>query len=170
DPTIYDGRFANLGWLQELPKPQTKVTWDNVLLVSPKTARDVGYPDDERDALVNERQSILVDLKYRGRTTRVPLWVIPGHPNGCATLHFGYGRERGGHIASPPGGSVGVNVYPLRFSDAMSGGGGAEISRVNSGPYPVACTQEHQAIDVSVIGDRGIIHSATFAEYESNPF
>src|SRR5438105_2016989 len=76
DPTLYDGRFANNGWLQELPKPQTKVTWDNVLLVSPKTAIDIGYGDKEREALVNERRTMLVDLKYRGRTLRVPLWVI----------------------------------------------------------------------------------------------
>src|SRR6266550_2053337 len=62
DPTIYDGRFANLGWLQELPKPQTKITWDNVLLISPRTANDLNYHDAERDALVNERQTILVDL------------------------------------------------------------------------------------------------------------
>ena len=170
DPTIYDGRFANIGWLQELPKPQTKIVWENVLLVSPKTANDIGYHDKERDALVNEKQTILVDLNYRGRTTRVPLWVIPGHPDGCATLHFGYGRERGGRIASPANGTIGVNVYPIRFSDAMSGGGGAQISRADAGPYFMACTQEHQSLDPSVIGDRGIIHSATFAEYQSNPY
>ena len=172
DPTIYDGRFANLGWLQELPKPHTKVTWDNVLQVSPKTANDLGYHDAERDALVNERQSILVDVKYRGRTVRVPLWVVPGHADGCATLSFGYGREHGGHIASPPNASVGVNVYPLRFSDAMTSGGGAEISRASAPAYPVACTQEHQSINLHDVGggDRGIIRSATFAQYQSNPF
>ena len=92
DPTIYDGRFANNGWLQELPKPQTKITWDNVLLVSPKTARDIGYDDKEREALVNERQTILVDPEYRDRSLRVPLWVIPGHADGSATLHYGYGE------------------------------------------------------------------------------
>ena len=166
DPTIYDGRFANLGWLQELPKPQTKVTWDNVLLVSPKTADDIGYGEKERDALVNERHSILVDLKYRGKTIRVPLWVIPGQADGCAMLTFGYGREHGGHIAS-----AGVNVYPIRFSDAMSGWAGAEISRVDAPVYPIACTQEHQSINVSEIGgDRGIIREASFAEYQRDPF
>ena len=167
DPTIYDGRFANNGWLQELPKPQTKITWDNVLLVSPKTANDIGFKDDERDALVNERQTILVDLTYRGRTTRVPLWVIPGHADGCATLNFGYGRETGGHIAS----HLGVNVYPLRYSDAMSGGGGAQIARVDTPAYPIACTQEHQSINPKDVGgDRGIIRDTTFPEYQKNPF
>jgi molybdopterin-containing oxidoreductase family iron-sulfur binding subunit len=170
DATIYDGRFANNGWLQELPKPQTKVTWENVLLVSPKTANDLGYSDKERNALVNERQTILVELKYRGQTLRVPLWVIPGHPDGCATLHFGYGRERGGHIAAPGDESVGVNVYPIRFSDAMSGGAGAEISRTRERPHKIACTQEHQSLNLrDVGGDRGIIRAATFEEYQKNP-
>jgi MoCo/4Fe-4S cofactor protein with predicted Tat translocation signal len=171
DPTIYDGRFANSSWLQELPKTQTKITWDNVLLVNPKTANDIGYSDSERDGLVNERHTILVDLTYRGRTLRVPLWVIPGHPDGCATLHFGYGRQTGGHVASPPEGAVGVNAYPIRFSDAMSGGGGAQVVRVNAPTYPIACTQEHQSVNLKDIGgDRGIIREATFSEYQKNPY
>jgi molybdopterin-containing oxidoreductase family iron-sulfur binding subunit len=63
-----------------------------------------------------------------------------------------------------------VNVYPLRFSDAMNGGGGAHIVRVNAAPYPIACTQEHQSLNVrDVGGDRGIIRAATFEEYQRNP-
>ncbi|HYS53639.1 MAG TPA: TAT-variant-translocated molybdopterin oxidoreductase [Thermoanaerobaculia bacterium] len=180
DPTIYDGRFASSGWLQELPKPQTKITWDNVLLVSPKTAREVGYDDKERDALVNERHTILVDLKYHGQSLRLPLWVIPGHPDGAATLHFGNGRKRGfmhqpetllgGSYETSPEGMVGVNVYPVRFSDALGGEGGAQIVRVNEPPYPIACTQEHQSINIKDLhGDRKIIHAGTFEEYQKNP-
>jgi molybdopterin-containing oxidoreductase family iron-sulfur binding subunit len=170
DPTIYDGRFANNGWLQELPKPQTKITWENVLLVSPKTARDIGYTDQQREAFVNERQTILVDLKYRGRTLRMPLWVIPGHPDGCGTLYFGYGRERGGRVATPAEETVGVNVYPIRFSDALHGGGGAQIVLTRESPYRIACTQEHQSLNVSDLhGDRGIIRQASFEEYQRNP-
>jgi MoCo/4Fe-4S cofactor protein with predicted Tat translocation signal len=171
DPTIYAGRFANQGWLQERPKPKTKVTWDNVLQVSPKTANDLGFKDSELDPLINERTTLLADLKYRGRTLRVPLWPVVGHPDGVATLAFGYGREHGGHIASPADGRVGVNVYPLRFSDAMSGGGGAEISRANAPAYPIACTQEHQSININETGgDRGIIRETTFADYQRDPF
>ena len=180
DPTIYDGRFANNGWLQELPKPQTKIVWDNVLLVSPKTARDIGYQDKERDAFVNERQTTLVDLEYRGRTLRVPLWVIPGYPDGAATLHFGYGRPHrsiqvehmlGGYYETMPAGTVGVNVYPIRFSDGLGGGGGAKITRVQGEPpYIIACTQEHQSINLKDIGgDRKIIHAGTFEEYRKDP-
>ena len=180
DPTIYDGRFAGSGWLQELPKPQTKITWDNVLLVSAKTASDIGYDEKERGAMVNERHTILVDLKYRGQSLRVPLWVIPGHPDGAATLHFGNGRKRGfvhqpetllgGSYETSPEGRVGVNVYPIRFSDALSGGAGAQIVRVDEPPYPIACTQEHQSLNVKDVGgDRKIIHAGTFEEYQKNP-
>ena len=169
DPTIFDGRFANNAWLQELPKPQTKVTWENVLLISPRTADDIGYGEDRRRAYVNERGTILADLTYRGRKLRVPIWILPGHPDGCGTLHFGYGRESSGHVGSPRGQSVGVNAYPMRFSDAMNGGGGAQVVLTSEAPYHIGCTQEHQNINPADIGDRGIIRQATFEEYRQNP-
>ncbi len=170
DPTVFDGRFANNAWLQELPKPQTKVTWENVLLVSPKTADEIGYNEARRAPYANERSTILVDLRYRGQSLRVPLWVVPGHPDGCATLHFGYGRSRGGHVASPKEETVGVNVYPVRFSDAMSGGSGAQIVLTGEPAYPIGCTQEHQSINpADVGGDRGLVRAASFAEYQRNP-
>jgi MoCo/4Fe-4S cofactor protein with predicted Tat translocation signal len=165
DPTIYDGRFANNAWLQELPKPQTKITWDNVLLISQKTARDLGYDDELRASLVNERRTRRVKLTYRGRSIVVPIWVVPGHPDGVGTLHFGYGRERGGKIAA----GTGVNVYPLRFSDALNGGAGAEIELADREAYPIACTQEHQSLNPKDVGDRKIIHAATFSEYHHDP-
>ena len=173
DPTIYDGRFANLGWLQELPKPQSKIVWENVLFVSPKTLTDLGFGESEMAALINEKLTRQVDLTYRGKTVRVPIWPVAGHPDNAATISFGYGREHGGQVATPqPGRGIGVNIYPLRFSDAMSGGGGAQIKPADSGPYTVACTQEHQSINLKDIGggDRGIIRDATIAEYQKNPF
>ena len=171
DPTIYDGRFANNSWLQELPKPQTKICWENVALVSPKTATEIGFDDQTREGLVNERRTVVADLKYRGRTLRVPLWAVPGHPDGTVTITLGYGRRNGGRVASPSEASVGVDVYPIRFSDAMGGGGGAEIALLRESPYPIACTQEHQSINLrDVGGDRGIIRAATFAEYQRNPY
>jgi MoCo/4Fe-4S cofactor protein with predicted Tat translocation signal len=168
DPNILDGRFANNGWLQELPKPQTKITWENVMIVSPKTARDLGLADDRRDALVNEKTTLLADVTYRGTTVRLPLWAFPGHPDGVATVYLGYGRVQGGKVASPKEGNVGVNLYPIRFSDAMNGGGGAQI-KLTGVTYDIACTQEHQSIDPRVVGERGIIRSTTFAEYQRNP-
>jgi MoCo/4Fe-4S cofactor protein with predicted Tat translocation signal len=187
DPNIYDGRFANNAWLQELPKPQTKICWENVALVSPKTAVAIGYDDKRRDDLVNEKQTLIADVKYRGRTLRTPIWVVPGHADGTITMFLGYGRRNGGKIAAPSadtkgmygpdlaafhisGNPLGVDVTPFRFSDALNGGAGAEITLTNLAPYEVACTQEHQSLNPSDVGaDRGIIRAATFEEYRKNP-
>ncbi len=187
DPNIYDGRFANNGWLQELPKPQTKITWENVALISPKTAVAIGYDDKRRDELVNEKQTLIANIRYRGKTLRTPIWVVPGHADNTITMFLGYGRTRGGKLATPSadvsgmlalelapfhlsGGTAGVDVTPFRFADALHGGGGAEIELTSDGPYEIACTQEHQSLNVSDVGeDRGIIRSATFAEYLAKP-
>src|SRR5262249_9086395 len=100
DLTLFDGRFANNGWLQELPKPLTHLTWDNAALVSPTTARKLGLtlpPDNtiggrpgwnggERgQALVN-----VVELKYRDRTVRAPAFVMPGQADDTITVHLGH--------------------------------------------------------------------------------
>src|SRR6202043_3825589 len=85
DPTIYDGRFANNGWLQELPKPITKLTWDNAAFMSPATAH--GFGADTGD---------MVKLTYQGRSLNAPVFVQPGHVSGAVTLHLGYGRTRAG--------------------------------------------------------------------------
>ncbi|MEO8034677.1 MAG: TAT-variant-translocated molybdopterin oxidoreductase [Acidobacteriota bacterium] len=160
DPTIFDGRFANNGWLQELPKPQTKVVWENALLCGPATAEKLGIrPTDD---MINEKTSWLVSLTYRGLTIKVPVWILPGHAPDCVTLSYGYGRQKGGRVAS----GAGVDVYPIRFSDALSGGGGVQISRTAE-EYRVACTQEHQNIEAG--GGREIVRAGTFAEWQKNP-
>ncbi|HEY0142913.1 MAG TPA: TAT-variant-translocated molybdopterin oxidoreductase [Thermoanaerobaculia bacterium] len=167
DPTIYDGRFANNAWLQELPKPQSKITWDNVMLIGPATADKIGFDLDERSSLFNEKQTRFAEVSYRGVTMRLPVWVVPGHAEDVATIYFGYGRERSGKI----GNGVGFNTYPFRFSNALHGGPGARITMSDGAPriYPVACTQEHQSIDPKLVGERGIIRSASFEQYKENP-
>jgi len=178
DPNIYDGRFGNNGWLQELPKPQTKICWENVVLVSPKTAQEIGFTPDVRDPLSNELTTYRALVTYRGRTLDLPLWVLPGHPDETLTVYLGYGRTQGGKITAPqpkfqdeddyPTG--GVNCYTVRFSDAMHFGPGAQIKLKDSKPYAVACTQEHQSLNVKDIGgERGIIRAATIGEFLSNP-
>src|ERR1035441_628331 len=77
DPTIYDGRFANSGWLQELPKPITKLTWDNAAFLSPATAHRLGVQKGD-----------LLKLTYEGRSLNAPVFIQPGHVNGAATLHL----------------------------------------------------------------------------------
>jgi MoCo/4Fe-4S cofactor protein with predicted Tat translocation signal len=163
DPTIYDGRFANNAWLQELPKPQTKIVWENVLLLSPRTADRLHVRPDDSD--VNEKRTFIAKLTFHGVTTEVPVWVVPGHTDDVATICYGYGREHGGRVAN----GTGVNIYPMRFSDAMNGGAGVQIERSDKPLYPIACTQEHQSIDPKLVGERGIIKAATFTEYLRDP-
>jgi len=163
DPTIYDGRFANNGWLQELPKPQTKITWDNVLIVSPKTAAEQKIGPDE--ALINEKTTRLAEVTYRGRKMRLPVWLMPGQPDNVLTIFFGYGRKRAGKIAD----GAGFNTYALRDSDALHHASGVQVSG-SEDTYRVACTQEHQSLNVKETGgERGIIRSASFAEYQKDP-
>ncbi len=95
DPTIYDGRFANNGWLQELPKPITKLTWDNAAFLSPATAHRFGVQNGD-----------MLKLTYDGRSLNAPVFIQPGHVNGATTLHLGYGRthartRRHGHGLQP---------------------------------------------------------------------
>ncbi|HWS73446.1 MAG TPA: molybdopterin oxidoreductase, partial [Thermoanaerobaculia bacterium] len=160
DPTIYDGRFANNGWLQELPKPQTKIVWENVLLVGPATAERLNIRPS--DGMVNEKTTWLVELDYRGQRIEVPVWIIPGQAADTLTLTYGYGREQAGHI----GNDIGVNAYRIRFSDALHGSAGANVRNTNR-DYEVACTQEHQNIELG--GEREIVRAGTFAEWQHNP-
>ncbi|HTC33032.1 MAG TPA: TAT-variant-translocated molybdopterin oxidoreductase, partial [Bryobacteraceae bacterium] len=106
DPTIWDGSFSNNGWLQELPKPQTKMTWDNAVWISPTTAQQKNLNNGD-----------MVELKYQGRTVTGPVWIMPGHANDSATVHLGFGRTFAGHV----GNEVGFNAYLLRTSAEPNG-------------------------------------------------
>jgi molybdopterin-containing oxidoreductase family iron-sulfur binding subunit len=156
DPTIFDGRFANNGWLQELPKPLTKITWDNVVLVSPRTAERLGF-EQTVGTTGGERGRIFVDiveLTYAGVKIRVPVWVAPGHADGAATVLFGYGRTRAGRV----GNGAGFNAYPLRRSDAPWQGAGLMLRKIGS-QYPLACTQYHHSME-----GRDLVRTASLEE------
>jgi MoCo/4Fe-4S cofactor protein with predicted Tat translocation signal len=118
DPSIYDGRFSNNGWLQELPRPLTKVTWDNVALVSPNSAYAIaGVRDNGGSVKGREHYVPKVDLvDQQGRTVRVPLWIMPGQPDGVLTIHLGYGRWLAGRVGSSPDEAVGFDAYKIRTS------------------------------------------------------
>ncbi|HSK71063.1 MAG TPA: TAT-variant-translocated molybdopterin oxidoreductase [Pyrinomonadaceae bacterium] len=153
DPTIYDGRFSNNGWLQELPKPLTKITWDNVALISPRTARDLklNLPKDHNDyaggdlpySFINSKGgnlvSDLVRLNYQGAEILkdVPIWVQPGQPDGVITITLGYGRARAGLIGT----GIGYNAYDVRRSDAPYYGTGSITP--TGGQMHIASTQIH---------------------------
>jgi MoCo/4Fe-4S cofactor protein with predicted Tat translocation signal len=161
DPTILDGRFANNGWLQELPKPITRLTWDNAVMVSPATAdrlKASGAPaaqGGEHGQIVSH----VVELRYRGRTVRGPVFPVAGHPDNCVTVHTGYGRSRAGQLGT----GAGFNANRIRTSDAMWFGGGLEI--VNTGEtYSLACTQYHHLME-----GRGMIRAVTRDELIRDP-
>src|SRR5207248_374350 len=99
DPSIYDGRFANNGWLQELPKPVSKLTWDNVALLSPATARQLGITKK----IGTYGGDIFVDtikITYAGRAVVAPVWITPGQPDNVVTIHLGFGRRLAGRVGN----------------------------------------------------------------------
>ncbi|HEV3218028.1 MAG TPA: TAT-variant-translocated molybdopterin oxidoreductase [Vicinamibacterales bacterium] len=161
DPSVLDGRFANNGWLQELPKPITKLTWDNAVLVSPKTAEmlKVGGVPSMQGGEHGQIVSDVVELRYRGRSVKGAAFVVPGHPDGCATVHLGYGRTRAGQVGS----GTGFNANALRTSDAMSFGPGLQIARTGE-RYSLACTQYHHLME-----GRGQVRAITRDEFVRNP-
>jgi Fe-S-cluster-containing dehydrogenase component len=161
DPSVLDGRFANNGWLQELPKPITRLTWDNAVLLSPKTAGElkVGGTPSMQGGEHGQIISDVVELRYRGRTIKGAVFVVAGHPDLCATVHLGYGRTRAGQVAS----GAGFNANALRTSDAMSFGTGLEIVATGE-RYALACTQYHHLME-----GRGEVRAITRDEFIRNP-
>lgn len=125
DPYIYDGRYASNPWLQELPRPISKLTWDNAVHVSPRTA-----------ARLNLDNQHLVQLKYRDRTVEGSVWISPGQADDSITVHLGYGRTNAG----PVGTGAGFNAYLLRRSDSLWHGDGVEVHPTGK-TYPLATTQ-----------------------------
>jgi molybdopterin-containing oxidoreductase family iron-sulfur binding subunit len=156
DPTVGDGRFANNGWLQELPKPLTKLTWDNAALVSPKTAERLGVSSESTS---RGSRTDLVELRYRGRTVTAPAWIVPGHPDDVVTVHLGYGRRRAGRV----GNGAGFDAYAMRTSDAPWFGGGLEVRRSGE-RYTLACTQDHWSME-----GRAPVRHASLEDYGKNP-
>jgi MoCo/4Fe-4S cofactor protein with predicted Tat translocation signal len=151
DPTVFDGRFANNGWLQELPKPLSKLTWDNAALVGPKTAAALGIKPREgpRGGAHGEIITQKVEISFAdGRKITAPLWVVPGHAESSITLHFGYGRTRGGKAATATApDQVGFNAYDLWTTQAPFFEGGAKVRRVLDSTYTLACTQAYHKMD-----------------------
>ena len=133
DPTIFDGRFNNNGWLQECPKPLTKLTWDNAALVSPALALEQGLENTQ-----------IVEVTVDDRSLELPVWILPGHADGCMTIHLGYGRTRTGRVGS----GSGFDAYRLRTSAAPWTVTGARIRRTAK-RYKLASTQLHSNIGLA---------------------
>jgi molybdopterin-containing oxidoreductase family iron-sulfur binding subunit len=142
-PALHDGRFANNGWLQELPDPLTKLTWDNPALVSPKTAETLGLASED-----------VVRLDYAGRSIEVPVWLLPGMADGVVAVTLGYGRSHAGRVGS----GVGVNAFAVRTSQAAGFGGGVSLTRLGR-TYPLSATQEHGSME-----GRPLVRESTLTE------
>jgi MoCo/4Fe-4S cofactor protein with predicted Tat translocation signal len=127
DPSIYDGRYANVGWLQELPKQITSLSWDNAALMSLVTMEKLGIAENEA-----------IELELNGRKVVSPVLGVPGHPDDAVTVYLGFGRTDAGTVGS----GVGFNAYTLRTSDAMQVGHGLKVTR-GKGTYDICVTKTH---------------------------
>ena len=148
DPHVHDGRFANNGWLQELPRPMSKLVWDNAALLAPATATQLGVA-----------QGDVVEIERAGQRVKVPVWLSPGHPANAVTLTLGYGRQRAGRVGS----GVGVDVNPLRTSTAPHFVLGATL-RPTGERATLATTQDHHAME-----GRAPVRIASLAEFTKHP-
>ena len=164
DPAVHDGRFANNGWLQELPRPLTKLTWDNAAIISPATAQKHRF---SIEMTASGHVTEVVELRYQGRSVRAPIWVLPGHPDDAVTVHLGQGRTRAGRVGT----GVGFSAYQLRTSDAPWFGSGAQIVRTGE-TAKLACTQDHWSIDQEAHAEaqkRHLVRNASLEEFSKEP-
>jgi MoCo/4Fe-4S cofactor protein with predicted Tat translocation signal len=153
DPSIYDGCFANNGWLQEVPKPMTKMTWDNPLLVSPAMAERMGLQSKD-----------LVNLQLDGKTVQGAVWIQAGHPDHSITVFLGYGRRRAGRAGT----GAGFDMYPLRSSATPWFAAGVVLAKTGQ-TYLLASTQGYQTMESPDGGDRPLVQAKTLEEYRKEP-
>ncbi len=145
DPTLFDGRYANNGWLQELPNPITSLTWGNAALISEKTAQQLGLGNEDA-----------VEITLRGRSVQIPICIVPGHAENCIVLHLGNGGETAGGSDR-----VGVDVNPLRTWESPWNATGATVRKLGR-QIPLAVRQQHQNME-----NRDLIRSWTLDELQT---
>jgi len=169
DPSIYDGRFANNGWLQELPKPLTKVTWDNVAVVSPNSAYQLaGVRDNGGSTIGREHYVPTVDLvDQQGNVITAPLWIMPGQPDNVITIYLGFGRTFGGRVASGLDNQpVGYNAYAIRTSYEPWFTSSIQVRKA-TGKHMLATTQLHFNMEDPNFSkdERDIVRTETLEEF-----
>jgi len=147
-PAVHDGRFANIGWLQELPDAVTKITWGNAALLAPKTAKRLKLENEDG-----------VRVKVGNMAAELPVWIVPGQAEDTVVVHLGYGRTAAGRIGT----DVGTDVYPLRTSAAP--GIVTGIALEPSGKdFRIAQTQDHGTMD-----GRPVVREGSLAEWRHEP-
>ncbi len=153
DPSIYDGQFSNNGWLQELPKPLSKLTWDNAIQIGPKMAEREG---------IKSMDVVAIDLN--GQKISGPVWIQAGHPDHSVTVNLGYGRRAAGRAGT----GAGFDAYPLRTTSAPWIATGAKLTKTGDF-YQLASTQGYQTMDTDEGGHRPVVQQATLEEYRKEP-
>jgi len=153
DPSVYDGQFANNGWLQELPKPMSKLTWDNAVLMGPRMADREGIKTMD-----------VVTLELGGRKITGPVWIQAGHPDHSVTVHLGYGRRKAGRAGT----GAGFDAYALRTTNALWFSTGGKLTKTGD-HYQLASTQGYQTMDTGDGATRPLVREATLEEYRKEP-
>jgi len=148
DPSVGDGTMSNNAWLQEMAKPQNKMTWDNAVWISSKSAERYGVTTGD-----------VVEVSFQGRKVDGAVWIMPGQADESLTVHFGYGRTRAGKVAD----GIGFDAYILRPTGALWQGTGVNIQR-KSGGHKFANTQHTQTME-----ERDPFRAATYAEFHKDP-
>tara|TARA_S200000501_G_scaffold351690_1_gene369793 strand:+ start:829 stop:3936 length:3108 start_codon:yes stop_codon:yes gene_type:complete len=166
--SVYDGRFANNGWLQEIPKPLTTLTWDNAALISLKVAKKLSIKNGQ-----------MIEISVGNKSIKIPALIAPGQNQKSISLELGYGRDFQGRL----GNGVGFNVYPLRNSDTSCFALNASI-KVLKETYPLAITQDHNGLENDKYAAPGfdelsnnevqsripdLVKQSTFDYYKDNP-
>ncbi|MES1260842.1 MAG: TAT-variant-translocated molybdopterin oxidoreductase, partial [Acidobacteriota bacterium] len=149
DPYILDGRYANNGWLQELPRPVTRLTWDNAVLLSPRTAGELKVENEDR-----------VEVSVNGATVKGSVWILPGQPDGSIGLTMGFGRRRSGRA----GNGAGFDIYPLRPVSNPYFATGAKLTPMGE-KFRLAAVQHHFTME-----GREPIKVGTLEEYKKDPY
>lgn len=147
-PMLWDGRFANNGWLQELPQPFSTLTWSNAAYVSPA------------DATAQQLQSgDVIEVTHDGRSLRVPIWILPGQAAGVMTLQMGGGRTEAGRHGS----NLGSNVFAIRT--ATHPWKSTDLSLRKTGDKQrLPATQQHFLME-----DRDLVKGGSWQQYQKNP-
>jgi molybdopterin-containing oxidoreductase family iron-sulfur binding subunit len=145
---LHDGRLANNGWMQELPDPISKLTWDNPAWISPATAKEFGLTNGD-----------VVEVTSSSATLKIPIWIVPGLCDNYLALSLGYGRNNVGRVAD----GVGFDTFRLRMSDNMHYANRGSINKTGQ-KYDLANTQDH-----GTMAGRPIVREASLEEYNNNP-
>jgi len=158
DQSVYDGRFADNAWLQEMPDFMSKLTWDNAAVIGPATsaALDAGHGD-------------MIELDYEGRKLEMPVYVLPGQAAWSVTVNLGYGRKDAGRV----GKDVGFDVYGLRTWGGLHRGVGLKAHKTGR-TYTLATTQDHHAIDTAGAAEvqkrvPGLVREGNIEDYKADP-